>query len=151
MANLMQTARVIKLTFFLSGLLSGFTAATLAQASEEPSPVQVTYECQGTLKAYFHRLTYDGAAQTATGKGFKVVGYPKIENTELSILNSAGFPEYLVHPTMAECGCLPDDQIFVTRFVSSGPQHLNRPTGKFHFELEDGSGYLDCEITLSGV
>jgi hypothetical protein len=79
------------------------------------------------------------------------MGYPKIENTELAVLNAAGLPEYLVHPTMSECGCLPDDQIFITHFVPTGPQHSNRIPGQFHFELDDRSGFLDCQITLSGL
>ena len=125
-------------------LFLALSAASAFAASE----VQVTYECQGNAKAYFHRLTYDG--MDAAGQGFVITGSPKTENTELAILNSSGLPEFLVHPAMSECGCFPDDYVFVTQFAAGGPRHSSQPTGTFHFALADGN-VLTCKISLSGL
>jgi hypothetical protein len=135
---------------FSIAAVTSLMISSLASADAPPPPVQVTYQCQGNLKVYFHRGLYDGMAQGPTGKGFTAIGYPKIENTEMAILNAHGLPEFLVHPTMSECGCLVDDAIFVTQFLPTGPRHFTVPQGGYHFELADGSGSLDCRMTLTG-
>jgi hypothetical protein len=118
--------------------------------SPPPPPVSITYECLGNLKAYARRLVYDGATPAPDGKpaGFSVTAYPKTENSELAILNAKGAPEFLIHPAMVECGCFLDDQVFVTHFSSQGPRHFTQAPGQFRFELEDGSGSLECRIAL---
>ncbi len=141
---------VLHKTFLLFVLILTAVSQAKAAAPPEPSPVKVTYQCEGNVKVYFKRVTL-GLNTSTQSASFKAIGYPKIENTELAILDAAGHVEYLIRPALAECGCLSDDQIFVTQFKASGPQHRTVAQGPVQFELDDHSGKLSCQITLEGL